>query len=261
MSNGAPAATYELRHIENWHAESDAMAEAIRAHARSVGPLEILEAGCGQAWPLDLDGVDYRLTGIDADPEALAMRVEGGDLDVALEGDLRTVELPESKFDVIFNSFVLEHVDGATQVLDNFVRWLKPGGLLLIRLPDRESVYGFAAATTPHWVHVWYKRYIVGNPNAGKPGHEPYPTVYDEVVSRSGFDTYCREAGLEAVDRWKFPLANLEEGFRTKATVVGAKLIAGASFGRLSGDHMWLTYILRKPGVDSSSADAPSDVT
>jgi SAM-dependent methyltransferase len=249
MPNGATT-TDELRFIENWHVEGDALAEVIRRHASGGRRLEILEAGCGQAWPLDLEGVDYHLTGIDVDPAALAIRIDGGDLDVAVEGDLRTADLPDAQFDVIFNSFVLEHVEGARTVLDNFVRWLRPGGLILIRLPDRESVYGFAAAKTPHWVHVWFKRYIVGNPNAGKPGHEPYRTVYDEVVSRSGFEAYCRDAGLEVVDRWKYPLANLEEGIRTKMAVAGAKLIAGASFGRLSADHMWLTYILRKPGGD-----------
>ena len=33
--------------------------------------LQILEAGCGRKWPIDLSGVRYRLTGVDLDAKAL----------------------------------------------------------------------------------------------------------------------------------------------------------------------------------------------
>jgi 2-polyprenyl-3-methyl-5-hydroxy-6-metoxy-1,4-benzoquinol methylase len=77
------------------------------------GPLEILEAGCGRRWPHELK-MQYRLTGVDTDAEALKARVEQRkDLDVAILGDIRTVDLPESSYDVVYCGWVLEHISGA----------------------------------------------------------------------------------------------------------------------------------------------------
>src|ERR1700677_5081735 len=85
--------------------------DALRTHAKWLGrSLSILEAGCGQRWTLDLSGIDYTLTGVDTDPVALDLRkTKARDLDVAILGDLCSVELPEASFDVVFSSFVLEH--------------------------------------------------------------------------------------------------------------------------------------------------------
>src|SRR5262245_32231622 len=55
-------------------------------------PLSILEAGCGQAWWLQLDPVPYVLCGVDIDRKALEIRkCQKGDLHETIEGDLRTV--------------------------------------------------------------------------------------------------------------------------------------------------------------------------
>jgi hypothetical protein len=61
--------------------------------------------------------------------EALRIRRdETKDLDEAIVGDLRTADFGQRTFDVIFNSYVLEHVPGAQQVLENFNRWVKRPG-------------------------------------------------------------------------------------------------------------------------------------
>ena len=65
------------------------------------------------------------------------------DLSETIVGDLRTVALPAASYDVAFSTFVLEHVTGAEQVLDRMVAAIRPGGLLLVRIPDRDSVFGF----------------------------------------------------------------------------------------------------------------------
>ena len=137
--------------------------------------IEVLEAGCGRQWPVKLENI--RLTGVDMDPIALKHRKQE-DLDVAIHGDLRSVELPPESFDVIYCAFVLEHVDGAKKVMDNFVRWLKPGGLIVLTFPNRDSVFGFFTPVTPFWFHVVFKRYVKGKEHAGKPGHPPYQTFH-----------------------------------------------------------------------------------
>ncbi|MCA9750684.1 MAG: class I SAM-dependent methyltransferase [Gemmatimonadetes bacterium] len=215
---------------------------------RNGDALEILEAGCGRCWPIDLSGVTFRLTGIDEDKASLDIRKnEVGDLDEPILGDLRTAELPSNRYDVVFNSFVLEHIDGAEHVLENFVRWAKPGGLLLLRFPDRDSVFGFLTRITPFWFHVFYKRWIVGQKTAGQPGFGPFPTHYDRVVSRRGMRTFCDRHGLIVREEWVFPLET--QGFGWKAPFIRALVgtVGALSFGRLSPGHNWLTYVLEKP--------------
>ena len=136
------------------------------------GPLSIAEAGCGQRWTLYLSGVQYTLTGVDLDPVALELRkTEACDLDVAIVGDLCSVHLPEASFDVVFSSFVLEHVPRADIALQNFVQWLKPCGLLIGRLPDRDTARGSPySGMLPYRLHVLYYHYLLGSKSAGQPG-------------------------------------------------------------------------------------------
>jgi 2-polyprenyl-3-methyl-5-hydroxy-6-metoxy-1,4-benzoquinol methylase len=130
-----------LRLIYNRDEQLELMERRVKQSARPA-PLRILEAGCGTMWPLRLDGVEYTLTGVDVDRHALEVRQRTArPTDRLLYGDLRTREqFAAEQFDVIYNSFVLEHVDGAERVLDNFLYWLAPGGTLILRIPDRDSV-------------------------------------------------------------------------------------------------------------------------
>lgn len=227
----------ELRLIQN----------SIGAFAATGQEIQILEAGCGRKWSIPLDGLVYRLTGIDLDPEALRARVETvGDLDDAILGDLRTATLPEASFDVVFCSYVLEHVTDPEVVLRNFQTWLKPGGIMILRVPDRDSVYGFLARMTPHWLHVAVYRYILGSAHAGKPGFAPYPTIYDPLVSYAGIAEYCKRNNLslrEAVGHFRF-----RSGIRSRLIDFVSRLVARLSLGRLAGDHANLTFVIEIPG-------------
>jgi SAM-dependent methyltransferase len=200
-------------------------------------PLRILEAGCGRYWPLRLS-VPYTLTGIDADRNALAAR---SDLHQAVVGDLRSAEFPPQSFDVIYCSFVLEHVSGAEQVLERFRRWLAPGGVLILKVPDRDSVYGFVTRVTPFWAHVVFYRYVVGYKPAGTPGHGPYRTYYDEVISKSGLRRFCDSHELSAPQVFR-----LCSYVRQRLVLAGAFLLSMLSAGRLAWRHNNLLFIVRR---------------
>ena len=86
--------------------------------------LRILEAGCGRSWPLKLSR-PYHITDINMDQATLAVRT---DLHRAVVGDLRTAEFPDRSFDVIYSSYVLEHISGAEQVLERFPIGLRQAG-------------------------------------------------------------------------------------------------------------------------------------
>ena len=118
------------------------LADAIAGTAQE-GTVRVLEAGCGQRWDIDVPGVVLKITGVDLDADAMQLRLERvGDLEDWIVGDLRTVELPSGQFDVVYCSYLLEHIDGAEGVLDRLVAALRVGGRLVVRVPDGSSVYG-----------------------------------------------------------------------------------------------------------------------
>jgi SAM-dependent methyltransferase len=226
--------------------------EMFAAHIRELATrrarqIRILEAGCGRRWTLDIEEVDYHLTGIEIDERALRARVRAGDLTDWVLGDLRTVEIPSPAYDVVFCSYVLEHVHGAEEVLTRLVDAMAPGGLLLLRVPDRDSVFGFITRVTPFRLHVLYKRRIAKHPHAGEPGHDPYPTVYDRIVSTSGIHRFCAERGLIIREEMRSPV-ELSQFGRARALVrAGMRAIQAASLGKLSANHGPVAWVIEKP--------------
>jgi len=212
----------------------------MREIAAQRGALNILEAGCGRRWPINLSGIEHHLTGIDIDDAALAIRVnEVKDLDEAIVGDIRDASIEPETFDIVYSSFVLEHIDDAEDALQNFVRWLKPGGALILKFPDRDSVYGFITRITPFWFHVWYKKYLMGEKNAGKPGFSPYPTYHNRIIARQVFRQWVEESGLQVLDEFGFGvLPTYQSAF--------AKLVAMMSLGSLTAEYRNLFYVLKK---------------
>lgn len=231
------------------YAEIDAIqVNAIRALARRIErPLSIIEAGCGQRWTLDLSGIKYTLTGVDLDPVAIELRkTKARDLDVAIVGDLCSVELPEASFDVVFSSFVLEHVPQADVALHNLVCWLRPGGILILRLPERNTSYGFLTRVLPHWVHVLFYRHVLGLKSAGQPGYVPYPTYYHPVISRERLCRFLGERGVKC-------LCAYGDGFRRDGRGIMRFIVRGTlkatsilSLGRLTAEYCDLLYIAVK---------------
>jgi SAM-dependent methyltransferase len=210
-------------------------------------PIDILEAGCGHRWLLQLEGKRFRLTGVDLDKDALEIRKNvRKDLDEAIHGDLRTIEFGDRRFDVIYSAFVLEHIDRAEAVLSRMTGWLKPGGLIIVEIPDPDSVKGIVTRVTPHWFHVLYYRVILGLETAGRPGHGPYRTYFDPVVSRRGMYAFAEKHGLDVEAEYAFETW----GPRKRAMRVFAgtmtRLVSGLTLGKYSDRHADLLYVLRR---------------
>lgn len=200
-------------------------------------PLEILDAGCGNALPFGLGGIPYHLTGIDFDQNALDLRK---DLHKSIHGDLCKIELPPESFDIIYNSFVIEHVHDAEKMLLNFVKWLKPGGIICIHFPDGKSVTGWMTRMMPHSVKVWAHK-IKGNTDAGKPGHAPYPAVYELIVCREGIQWFCRRNDLTIEKEFLYSI-HLTNWWKKTA----AWFMSVLSLGSLDWSHEAVSMIIRK---------------
>lgn len=237
-----------LQLISSWEESNKIMEDHIKELEIPGQQLQILEAGCGQRWPLDLTGCNYMLTGIDLDKNALEIRLNSEkDLDKAVVGNLRTAEFDDATFDVIFCSFVLEHISGAERVMSNFRKWLKPGGIIILRVPGPESVQGFVTRSTPHWFHVLYYRRVLKCENAGKAGYAPYPVFYDRVIWRRGMMEYCARCGLNIMSTYGAGYAKSGSGVVKPLISIFKMLMNILSFGYLSHRHTDLLYIIQRP--------------
>ena len=232
--------------VGSWTEEMEVMANHIKENAINKGTLRILEAGCGTMWGLDLEGVTYVLTGVDIDKDALELRKNNSrDLDICILGDLRSVILRDDYYDVIYSSYVLEHIEGAERVMENFARWLKSGGIIVLRIPNRDSVRGFLTRITPFWVHVLYTKYVLRDKNAGRPGYAPFPTFFDSIVSRKGIYEFCNKCCLliRAEYSRKLALTKKQPLFVLEGLIIYFFNIISLSF---LSRHNILIYIIEK---------------
>jgi SAM-dependent methyltransferase len=237
----------ELKLLESACQESRLLEKHVRRKATDGVPLHILEAGCGQFWPLDLKDIRFTLTGNDIDGDVLHLRkAKHNDLNEMIVGDLRSLDIENNRYDVIYNSYVLEHIDGAEGVLENFSNWLKPGGLLILRIPDRNSVKGFITRVTPFWFHMFYAKHIVRLRGAGTTGFGPFPTFYDPIVSRAGIREFCRMNRFIIKEEYGHGSHLHSQGIAGLLIHLLVRTVSLLSFGKLAWEHTDLTYVLEK---------------
>jgi SAM-dependent methyltransferase len=211
-------------------------------------PMKILEAGCGRRWEIDLERTDYELTGVDLDSQALDFRRSvAGDLDLAVVGNICDRDVvPSNYFDVIYSSYVLEHIEVARTALDNFLDWSCPGGVIVMLLPNRDSVYCWAARLTPYRLHEWIYRYVFRVRYAGKL-IRPYPTYHDPVLAPSSLAAFCRAHGLALQEWFAIDTFSQRPGAKFAAIRMGMRIVSRLSRGRLSDRAVDLGIVLRVP--------------
>ncbi|TDB89590.1 class I SAM-dependent methyltransferase [Actinomadura sp. KC216] len=217
--------------------DGDLFSQRARQYAQEkpLQRIHILEAGCGWGTGLDLGDREHHVTGVDIDsPDLRAHTAARPDLDAWHLGDLRTVPLPPRAFDIVHASFLIERVPHAELVLDRFVAALKPGGLLLVRLRDRNTAFGFLDRTVPNWMHV-----------GGRTGLPP--AIYDRVASRSGMQWYCVMRGLVIAEEYTSRQAIKALGAGTGLAELLCRLVSMIGRGRLPADHSEVTLVIRKP--------------
>lgn len=124
----------------------------------SGDPVKILEAGCGSGSNISLP--EHRhVTGIDISAEELNKNPL---IDEKIVGDLQSYELPVAEFDLVVCWDVLEHLDDPRSAVQTLLKAVKPGGCVLLALPNVWSVKGLIAKLTPMWFHWIVYRMIYG---------------------------------------------------------------------------------------------------
>jgi SAM-dependent methyltransferase len=105
-----------------------------------------LDLGCGPSGTLDLlaaaVGPDGRVTGVDADPEHVAMarahvaRLGLGDVVTVIEADARDTGLPGGSFDLVHARTLLVNLAEPGEVVAEMARLARPGGWVAGQEPD-----------------------------------------------------------------------------------------------------------------------------
>lgn len=159
----------------------------------------VLDVGCGRGRDF---GSNSHVTGLDVGEIELG---ENQYLDERIIGDIQTVDLPGA-YDLIYCNDVLEHLPEPLVAVRKMCRALAVGGTLELGFPNVLHPKSLVAKTTPHWFHVWVYRRL-GSPDAGKPGHGPYPTFLRWSLRPSAVGMAAGEEGVSivSVTGWASP--------------------------------------------------------
>lgn len=134
--------------LDRWECWRRCVAQWLPGYLNAKGadqrPLRVLDAGCGDGVNLsglrqiftDLAGTHCTFTGMDYNLLRLE-RASARYADVELtEGDLTRLAVPDATYDCILCNHVLEHIADDTKALRELRRVLRPGGLLLLGVPN-----------------------------------------------------------------------------------------------------------------------------
>ena len=220
-------------------------------------PLRALEAGAGKRIRLDVPDGAY-IVGVDTDDTAMRLNPR---LHERIVGDLHEYAAPPDSFDLITCWYVLEHVDRPEVLLDRFARMIAPGGLVVLAVPHLYSPKSLFTKLTPHAFHVWFRRRVLGFPNAGKPGYGPYPTTLRRAIAPAAITALVARHDLAPVFEGYFE-DDKQTRFRRRLRITGWRwslaraLVRALSLGLLDAARSEYVVVLRRdPAKPRRTAD------
>jgi len=152
----------------------------------------VLEAGCGSTSRVRLPA-GARLVGIDISANQLARNTV---LHERVLGDVQSYRWPRAEFDMIVSWDVLEHLPRPLDAMDRLVAALRPGGIVVLALPNLYSIKGLVTRLTPYRVHEWFYRYVIGDKRA-QHEFDQFPTYLRAAIAPFRLARYARDNGLE----------------------------------------------------------------
>jgi SAM-dependent methyltransferase len=157
--------------------------------------LQVLDIGCGSELRVRIPEHAW-VTGVDEDETALSRNPQ---LDEVVVTDLASWEPPREHFDLVVSWWVLEHLSDPRAALSRLAGAVRPGGLVLLAVPNLRTPKSLIAKVTPHRFHVWLFRRVLRRPHAGTPGYAPYPTTLRMEISPRRLLAEVTRLGLRVV--------------------------------------------------------------
>ena len=217
--------------------------------------LRVLEAGCGSISYVRFPQ-EAHIVGIDISEAQLR---ENPYLDEKILGDIEICELPRSAFDAIVCWNVFEHLPHPELALDRFADAIKPGGLIVLALPNALSFKGLVTKFTPFWFHVWVTRHLVGKKLAGTEGNPPFPTFMRLTIAPQRLMTSARERGLTTI-YFSLYEDNKQRTIRRKLRITGMrwrlvqKLVKVVSLGKIETARAQCIFVLERAAANVTVA-------
>jgi SAM-dependent methyltransferase len=225
----------------------DLLTRGVRGYAAGHPgqPVTILLAGCLASGELpDLgqlraDGCELAVSLIDTDDQVARAAAHGrADGLAVVLSDLRTVPLPPRSYDVVACA-LLDRIQHAELVLDRLVDSVRPGGLLLLRVRDRDCAAGFLDRKLPARLRA--RAWRTACP--GRPG--PYPAVYEPLAGARGVQAYVLRRGLVIAGREA--VNTLAGQRRAGGWLLARRVVALLPGATRTAAHDELRYVIRKP--------------
>jgi SAM-dependent methyltransferase len=156
----------------------------------------VLDAGCGSLSHLRLDAAERRV-GIDISPLQLERNTG---LDERIVGDIETYPFSPGSFDLVIAWFVLEHLERPVEALDNLVAAARPGALIVVGVPNVQSIKGIVTKLTPAWAHVVVVRRVYPYWSREDEDIGPFPTKLRRSISAGRLREYAEQRGLRVCE-------------------------------------------------------------
>lgn len=137
-------------------------------------------------WPLDFQGFCRRIVGVDLDPRVL----KNPFLDEAHVVSAYDLPFAEASFDLVIAVNVLEHIDDPVRLFAEVRRVLKPGGVFIVRTPNRYHYVPLIAQLTPHRFHEFIAR------AHQRAAEDTFPTLY-RANTRAAIRRHASASGLD----------------------------------------------------------------
>jgi 2-polyprenyl-3-methyl-5-hydroxy-6-metoxy-1,4-benzoquinol methylase len=145
---------------EDKNRDRDAKAHLDLVLSHQKPPARLLDVGCSTGtFAARAQQAGFEASGIDASHWAIERAKARGSGADFRSGTLESASFPEQSFQVVTLFDVLEHVHSPSEALVCIHRWLRPGGFLVMSVPNADS--WVAKAMGKRWVlllreHLWY---------------------------------------------------------------------------------------------------------
>ena len=221
--------------------ENLANLEALLLHIGAPEGKRILEMGCGSGYTsLALAQRGAVCTLLDLSPEAL--RVAAASFSSAgvaapelVNSDALHTPLPSGMFDVVWNGGVIEHFydSGKMLLLKEMLRLTKPGGLVIVLVPNR---------------HCWYFQIV----QAWKKVYGTWRYGFEDDMSPGRLSRMCRRLGQIPVASYAF---NPVVGWRW-IPVIGPRLARALGDAKIERHRQrartgFITVVVLQKGSDA----------
>lgn len=210
----------------------------ILAEPPPVANGRLLDVGCGAGeYVAFAQSQGWRVSGVETDDEAVEVGSKRG-LDI-VQGMAESLPFENCTFDVVRLWQVLEHTYSPTKVIAEINRIMKPGGHLLLSVPNfggaQRRVLGKC------WPHLDVPRHL----------HHFTAETLDRVLTAGGLRKVQNlYSGLPFFElRWRMAVCRLQGLDSASAVKLVLKSVISESAGRLAGnkDGVYLTWWVQKP--------------